>query len=198
MAEGTLYRLVRVYDMREYDYDLEQYIPLEKGQGNICERCTREHAKVYVIETLNDHKDHFVGSTCSRKWGWEPQENEVRAANKIMRAEQKQRAKEKYIEQRVQPLADFIFMLDVPPIKLVEEDTRQVRTRAMVARYRWVCGDFTNWFYHNTLDQTEKLMMVHMWHENRIKEVVKAVYGTFYDESVYKVYNHLRDLVQMD
>lgn len=87
----TQFKLVAISDLREYDYLRQEYIPLEKGEGNICERCGREHAKVFVVRDLaTTTKDYYVGSTCCKKLlNWEPSKEEIQSVEMIRKNQQK-------------------------------------------------------------------------------------------------------------
>lgn len=54
--------LVRVFDVREFDYLRNEYLPLVSGCGNICARCGKEHARVYVLSNGD-----MVGVKCCGK-----------------------------------------------------------------------------------------------------------------------------------
>jgi len=181
MIEVTFYRLVSVYDMRTWDWEREEYIPLQKGEGNICERCGREHAKVYVVENTSTGMRHEVGSTCSKKmFGWEPSQDELKSATKSMKTEQKRLAYEKYVKEVAQPLADSILALDVPAIRLIDTDTPD-RSRygcSYPSRYKFECGDVAITLYEKRVSFSDRVMFVNAWRTQRINETVIARYGT--------------------
>ncbi|HEX3640189.1 MAG TPA: hypothetical protein VHV10_02745 [Ktedonobacteraceae bacterium] len=89
-----MFKLIAVKDMREFDYLRQEYIPLEKGSGNICDRCGREHAKVYVVNAPQENRDYYVGSTCCKKLlNWEPANEEVQVFMKQQKDTQKAESK---------------------------------------------------------------------------------------------------------
>jgi hypothetical protein len=89
-----MFKLIAVRDMREFDYLRQEYIPLEKGDGSICYRCGREHAKVYVVSASQENRDYYVGSTCCKKLlNWEPANEEVQMFIKQQKDTQKAESK---------------------------------------------------------------------------------------------------------
>jgi hypothetical protein len=94
-----MFQLIAVKDMREFDYLRQEYIPLEKGNGNICDRCGREHAKVYVVRSQQEKRDYYVGSTCCKKLlNWEPEKEDIQALIKQQKDTQKAESKRRMQE----------------------------------------------------------------------------------------------------
>lgn len=175
-ATSNEYRLVSVYDMREYDWEREEYIPLIKGEGNICERCGREHAKVYVVEHISDGKQHLVGSTCSKKmFGWEPAKDDIAIAAKTMKEAQKKAAQEKYIREIVQPVADSILAMPIPPITFTGE-IEPIRSLCTTYLYGIQCGDAIIKGEGPSLSNEDRRRAVTAWLQRRIKEAAKERY----------------------
>lgn len=68
-------QLINVYDLRQRDNN-NKPMPIEKGNGHICESCGREHGKVFVV--ADGDKVHEVGSTCCKKlFGWQPTSTQI-------------------------------------------------------------------------------------------------------------------------
>lgn len=187
------YKLVRVFDLREYDWDREEYIPLDKGEGNICERCGREHAKVYVVEDTATGKQHFVGSTCSKKmFGWEPEKAELQAASKAMKEEQKRLAREKYIKTVAMPIAESILAMEMPAITCKKE-RRQCNSTLALDGYRIACGDVSYWFETDTLKECQ--YVERRWLENKIDQAVKERYSREQYKQGWKLEEELKAII---
>lgn len=94
-------RLDHVIEMRTFDFLSNTYLPLVPGEGNICDRCTREHARVYVIEDLDTHKQYHVGSTCCKRMftSWQPDKDEVKEAERQARYDAFEAAKWAVVNQ---------------------------------------------------------------------------------------------------
>lgn len=72
-------KLVKIYDVRETDWNTGQKLPLTYGEGHVCHRCGRVHAKVYVVEKEGETVE--VGSTCCKRlFDWEPLAEEIQRA----------------------------------------------------------------------------------------------------------------------
>ncbi|OLD84776.1 MAG: hypothetical protein AUF64_00300 [Chloroflexi bacterium 13_1_20CM_54_36] len=119
--EVYTYTLIEVYDMREIDEISGERIPLDKGEGSICNRCGREHAKVYVVSRDQDAKQFCVGSTCCKKlFGWEPEKEELRRLAKEAKIAAENRAFQR-LEALAKPIADAVNALVLPRIIVVGE-----------------------------------------------------------------------------
>jgi hypothetical protein len=69
-------KLINVYDLRERDNN-NKPMPIEKGEGHICENCGREHGKVFVVSD-EQGSIHEVGSICCKKmFGWQPTSTQI-------------------------------------------------------------------------------------------------------------------------
>lgn len=64
---ASQYRVVDYYDLRPVDWASGKHMPLEPGEGHICDRCEAEHALVYVVEDTSSGKCYRVGSGCAKK-----------------------------------------------------------------------------------------------------------------------------------
>lgn len=79
-------KLLEFYDLREFDFDTGKYLPLRPGEGATCERCGREHAKVYVVQTVTGEVKSVGSGCCKRAFeGWEPTKEEIKAAKAAWR-----------------------------------------------------------------------------------------------------------------
>jgi hypothetical protein len=120
------YTLIAVYDLREVDEISGKRIPLEEGQGNTCNRCGREHAKVYEVQRDQDAKIFCVGSTCCKKlFGWEPEKEVVNRLTKEAKKRSEDRALQR-LEAIATPIATEVNALTIPPVEVIEvrEDSR--------------------------------------------------------------------------
>jgi hypothetical protein len=114
------YILTAVYDLREIDEFTGERLPLEPGQGNICNRCGREHAKVYEVEREQDGKKFTVGSTCCKRlFGWEPEKEEIRHLEKEARKIAENRAYQRLLAIAT-PIAEEVKALPLPHIIEIE------------------------------------------------------------------------------
>lgn len=80
-------RLVRKYDIREWDYDRGERIPLPRDQQHECDRCTARHCIIFEVQLDADDPERpggvvEVGSGCFKRVrdGWTPSPAELRAA----------------------------------------------------------------------------------------------------------------------
>ncbi len=119
------YKLIAVYDIREIDEFTGERIPYTAGEGNICDRCGREHAKVYEVEREQDRKLFTVGSTCCKKlFNWEPEKAETKRLEKEAGELAKNRAYQRLLAIAA-PIAEEVNALPLPRITVLE--TREGR-----------------------------------------------------------------------
>ena len=112
----STYKLIAVYDIREIDEFTGERLPLLAGEGNICNRCGREHAKVYQVRREQDGKEFTVGSTCCKKlFGWEPEKEEARRLEKEARKLAQDRAYQRLLVIAT-PIAEEVKALPLPRI----------------------------------------------------------------------------------
>ena len=116
----STYKLISVYDLREIDEFTGERLPLLAGEGNICNRCGREHAKVYQVRREQDGKEFTVGSTCCKKlFGWEPEKEETKRLEKEAKKLAESRARER-LEAIATPIAEEVKALPLPRIIEIE------------------------------------------------------------------------------
>lgn len=131
------YILTAVYDLREIDEFTGERIPLEPGQGNICNRCGREHAKVYEVKREQDGKEFTVGSTCCKRlFGWEPEKEETRRLEKEARKLAENRAYQRLLAIAT-PMAEEVKALPLPRIIELEEREEAARSRYAYIQIIW-------------------------------------------------------------
>lgn len=90
------FRLRAVRDMRPIDFLTGKRVPLEAGEGSVCDRCGREHVVVWEIEetTPGRSRTWSVGSRCGPRIldGWSPEGDELRKARTVDRDGARDRA----------------------------------------------------------------------------------------------------------
>lgn len=60
-------RVVGYRDLRPVDWASGRRVPLEPGEGHLCDRCGAEHAVVYELLDEVTGKHYAVGSTCAKR-----------------------------------------------------------------------------------------------------------------------------------
>lgn len=107
-------RLLEYYDLREFDFDTGRYIPLSPGTGAICQRCGREHAKVYVVLTV-EGTEKSVGSGCCKRAfdGWEPSKDEIKTARAAFRSK-RDAARVARLEELAAPITAALERVTIP------------------------------------------------------------------------------------
>lgn len=58
-------KLIGKFDIREFDYLTQSYLPYQKEDMNICDRCNRRHCKVYIVRDEENDKDYYCGRQCA-------------------------------------------------------------------------------------------------------------------------------------
>lgn len=116
------YKLTAIIDLREKDDWTGEIYALQVGQGNICARCGREHAKVYQVVRLDDGKEFNVGSTCCKHLfgGWEPEKAVIAAAKKTAKKLTEEKTQQRMLSI-VAPIVEEVFSLTMPRITVFEE-----------------------------------------------------------------------------
>lgn len=125
------YKLTAIIDLREKDDWTGEIYALQVGQGNICDRCGREHAKVYQVVRVDDGKEFNVGSTCCKHLfgGWEPEKAAIAQAKKSAKKQAEEKSHQRMLDI-VAPLIDEVRSLKMPRIVVLEE--REDRYHTMV------------------------------------------------------------------
>lgn len=116
------YKLTAIIDLREVDEWTGEIYALQVGQGNICDRCGREHAKVYQVVRQDDGKEFNVGSTCCKHLfgGWEPEKAVIASAKKAAKKQAEEKANQRMLAI-VSPIIEEVFTLSMPRIIVLEE-----------------------------------------------------------------------------
>lgn len=122
MAATQTYKLQAIKDLREKDDWTGEIYALQAGQGNICDRCGREHAKVYQVVRIEDGKEFNVGSTCCSRLfdGWEPEKAAITAAKKAAKKQSEEKTRQRMLAL-VRPIVDEVATLAMPRIVVLEE-----------------------------------------------------------------------------
>lgn len=123
-------RLLEYYDLREFDFDTGRPIPLRAGEGAICERCGREHAKVYVVQTVEGTTKSVGSGCCKRAFeGWEPSKEEIKTAKAAFRSK-REAAREARLAELAAPITAALDRLTIPDWQEIgERSSRFGRTQ---------------------------------------------------------------------
>lgn len=72
------YLVTGYYDLRPIDWASGKRLPLEPGEGHVCDRCGAEHAVVFVVQDQETGEQYRVGSGCAKKnFGFDPEKDEA-------------------------------------------------------------------------------------------------------------------------
>jgi hypothetical protein len=115
------YTVVDYYDLRPLDWVSGKRMPLEPGEGHVCDRCGAEHAVVYVVEDLTTHKTYAVGSGCAKaSFGFDPASD--KQATRIVASKKQETAalvndrRLKEVENLTRDIASQVRSLPRPPV----------------------------------------------------------------------------------
>ena len=116
------YKLTAIIDLREKDDWTGEIYALQAGQGNICDRCGKEHAKVYQVVRVDDGKEFNVGSTCCKRLfdGWEPEKVAITAAKKAAKKQAEEKTHQRMLDI-VAPIIEEVSALKMPRVTILEE-----------------------------------------------------------------------------
>ena len=120
------YRVIDYYDLRPVDWASGKRMPLESGEGHLCDRCETEHALVYVVEDTTTGKTYRVGSGCAKQsFGFDPEKNaDAKDLVKTRKAEAEEAVNSERLE-RSQHLAQLVVgeirKLPQPKVALYQE-----------------------------------------------------------------------------
>lgn len=121
-ATQATYKLTGIIDLREKDDWTGEIYALQAGMGNICDRCGREHAKVYQVVRTDDGREFNVGSTCCKHLfgGWEPEKAAIANAKKAAKKQAEEKANQRLLSI-VTPIIEEVAALTMPRIIVLEE-----------------------------------------------------------------------------
>jgi len=164
-----VYKIVGYRDMRPVDWLSGKRVPLEPGEGHICDRCGAEHAVIYEIEDTVTGKRYSVGSGCAKQqFGFEP--DKTREIKTLLKAEKDRMATEiddarqRAAEETAQRIASSVLTLPVPePVADTE------RYKPTVA---WRVGDGLALAAHGRTNAEASRLATHYWFEKRTQELV--------------------------
>jgi hypothetical protein len=164
---SSSYTVIDYYDLRPLDWVSGKRMPLEPGEGHVCDRCSAEHAIVYVVEDLTTHKTYSVGSGCAKaSFGFDPASD--KQAKRIV-ANKKQEAAILVSERRLEEvmklaedIAAEVKRLPRPPIehlgdlpsKYPHYPGQLIRTFRMgeVTAEEWQQKDDSGWHDSKTIE----------------------------------------------
>jgi len=107
-------RLLEYYDIRDFAFDTGKPMPLQEGEGAVCERCGRLHAKVYVVQTVEGTTKSVGSGCCARAFeGWEPSKDEIKKAKAMFRSK-RDAARKARLEELAAPLVARLVAMRVP------------------------------------------------------------------------------------
>ena len=179
-----MYRVIDYYDLRPLDWLSGKRMPLEPGEGHVCDRCGAEHALVYVVEDTDTGKTYRVGSGCAKQsFGFDPEKNDE--AKRLVKAVKQQAAKAindarltavddlaKQILEAVEraPKPNVVFKGDLP-FKYAHFPGQKIRTFTMgdVEATELAPSSVESWHDNQTID-----LLLHRWITARIEEKIPA------------------------
>jgi hypothetical protein len=145
------YTVVDYYDLRPLDWVSGKRMPLEPGEGHVCDRCGAEHAVVYVVEDLTTHKTYAVGSGCAKaSFGFDPASD--KQATRIVASKKQEAAalvndrRLKEVENLTRDIASQVRSLPRPPV---------VRAGDAVSKYAHYAGQLVRKFKMGDVEAEE-------------------------------------------
>lgn len=179
-----MYWIIDYYDLRPLDWMSGKRMPLEPGEGHVCDRCGAEHAVVYVVEDTETGKTYRVGSGCAKQsFGFDPEKSDE--AKKLIKTAKQQAAKDindarlvavddlaKQIFKAVQntPRPPVVFKGDLP-FKYAHFPGQKIRTFTMgdVEATELEPSSVESWHDNQTVE-----LLLHRWITARIEELIPA------------------------
>lgn len=179
-----MYRVIDYYDLRPLDWMSGKRMPLEPGEGHVCDRCGAEHAVVYVVEDTETGRTYRVGSGCAKQsFGFDPEKSDE--ARKLIKTAKQQAAKDinearltavddlaKQIVEAVRdaPRPPVVFKGDLP-FKYAHFPGQKIRTFTMgdVEATELAPSSVESWHDNQTID-----LLLHRWITARIEEKIPA------------------------
>ncbi len=160
-------------DLRPLDWLSGKRMPLEPGEGHICDRCSAEHAIVYEVEDSETGKVYAVGSGCAKQqFGFEP--DKTQEAKRFIKAVNRQIAldihgkRHEVIAKLAQEIVAKVSALKVPPISREKTVNKYTGKDEVI----WTCQDneFRRLSYVD--EKASERMVVTGWLRNRVEELV--------------------------
>jgi hypothetical protein len=166
---ASRFRIVGYRDLRPVDWLSGKRMPLDPGEGHICDRCGAEHAVIYSVEDGETSRRYEVGSSCAKKQFGFDVDREARTLVKEarVRAEAELDAvRQEAIGRAVSEIVADVRGLAVPAP--VADTVRYPGTTA------WRVGDGVALAAHGRGDTEAQFAAVLSYLENRIRERVPA------------------------
>jgi len=163
------YTVVDYYDLRPLDWMSGKRMPLEPGEGHICDRCGAEHAVVYVVKDLTTNKTYSVGSGCAKaSFGFDPSSD--KHAKKIVTSKKREAEtllndrKLKEVGDLAQAIANEVKRLPVPTIEHVNDTP---------SKYAHYSGQLVRTFRMGKIEADEWQQRDSCWHDNQTIALLK-------------------------
>jgi hypothetical protein len=154
-------------DLRPVDWASGKRLPLEAGEGHLCDRCGTEHAVVYDVQDTESGKIYQVGSTCAKKqFGFDV----VEEARELVRASKKQDAAE-LDAIRQQMIVDEIPRIDLAISRLKIPDFVEDH-KSYPGATCWRFGDSMALATRGQNDQEAKNIAFKDWVIHRIRDSI--------------------------
>jgi hypothetical protein len=165
-----MFRVVGYRDLRPLDWVSGKRMPLEAGEGHICDRCGAEHAVVYEVLDDETGKHYAVGSSCAkRQFGFEPsQDKEAKRLIKTAKeeaAELVESARQEAVAHAAAEVAGVVSRL-LPPLPVADTE----RYPGAVA---WSVGD-SMYLARGRDDEETRQLALKGWYQNRVRELLPA------------------------
>ena len=169
----TTYRLIAVFDLREWDEAAECYMDILPEQKSMCDHCGRLHAKVYVVQRIQDRQEFQIGGGCARKHldGWQPEKEEVKRLEKEALALAKNKAHQKLVDIAM-PIAEKVSTMTVPEI--VQVDTKRIRNEEIPV-YGMADSGVRVWCRELLTEERERCC-IDAWKREQVEIQVKVLY----------------------
>lgn len=171
------FRVVGYRDLRPLDWVSGKRLPLEAGEGHICDRCGAEHAVVFEVLDDETGKHYAVGSSCATKqFGFEPsQAKEAKAlirSSKDAAAEELETTRHAMVVDAAERAASYVHTLPAP-----EPEADRDRYPGAVA---WSVGDSKALAAHGRTDEEAQKMARRGWYENRARDLMPPEWNSIY------------------
>ena len=165
-----MFRVVGYRDLRPLDWVSGKRMPLEAGEGHICDRCGAEHAVVYEVLDEETGKHYAVGSSCATKqFGFAPTQDKeakklVRAA-KDAEAEELEAVRQDAVAHAAAEAADVVSRL-LPPSPMADAESYP-------GAVAWRVGD-SMYLARGRDDEETRQLALKGWYQNRVRELLPA------------------------
>lgn len=175
---ASQYRVVDYYDLRPVDWASGKRMPLEPGEGHICDRCEAEHALVYVVEDTSAGKLYRVGSGCAKKsFGFDPEKDAgAKSLVKTRKVEAEEAVNTERLERSqnlAQLVAEEVRKLPQPKVVLYQEIPSKYPhfPGQMIRVYRVGTAEAEIWQSSDGRwnDREGELLAIHRWLSQEIQ-----------------------------